>query len=518
MSIACSNDEVTTLSTFLSTSSTIPHGGFDYELLGGNTDSRYECPICLLYMRNPVITSCGHRFCGACISQWTGNQSNLNGCPVDGTKLSEEHIFPDNCTRREILACKAKCPYLKEGCSAILTLSEMDKHVELHHTLSLNSSNGSMRLNGIVATNGNTECMFKEFGCVSVFQPDQLQRHLETEVHHHLQLCTASYKRLKKILSRPPVMEYPNPRDLYTRQGSNDSGRWLLFDDIDSDEYNFRRQRSWDSVRFARRYHSRTNCPERLAESDESLSKHSSQLSGKEATCSNSCHSTLSAASNHEGIQLKDLFERIVRLEQNDREKQIKIDRLESQLSSVISLFSKVTCFMDDLTARYCNGTFVWKITGFQDVCKEMRNTTRVLTSPGFYTDTFGYKLCLRFNLTTPKPADATATTAIDVPLEMDDSTHVGLYVHFMQGEFDEAIPWPFIGEIKITIVHPKNPEQSLNESVRSKPEAAAFAKPIIPRNPTGIGYPDVCSLKKIFSDGFVQNDSLHFKILAKTT
>ena len=47
---------------------------------------------------------------------------------------------------------------------------------------------------------------------------------------------------------------------------------------MDDSEYNFRRQRSWDSVRFARRYHnssggSRTHLQDRLAESDESIAK-----------------------------------------------------------------------------------------------------------------------------------------------------------------------------------------------------------------------------------------------------
>lgn len=31
-------------------------------------------------------------------------------CPVDGSILSHENIFPDNFTRREIMQCKAKVP------------------------------------------------------------------------------------------------------------------------------------------------------------------------------------------------------------------------------------------------------------------------------------------------------------------------------------------------------------------------------------------------------------------------
>jgi hypothetical protein len=117
---------------------------------------------------------------------------------------------------------------------------------------------------------------------------------------------------------------------------------------------------------------------------------------------------------------IKDVFERLVRLEQNDREKQIKIERLESELASAVKLFSTATQIIKDLTARYCHGVFVWKIPEFRKICMEMRrNPNHILNSPGFYTDTFGYKLCLRFNLTTPSSSEASAITQqFDMPLE----------------------------------------------------------------------------------------------------
>ena len=79
------------------------------------------------------------------------------------------------------------------------------------------------------------------------------------------------------MFSSRPSLDYPSPQELFLRQDSRESGnstRWLLADEtLDStlDEYQFRRQRSWDSVRFARKYHCRPRFPERLAESDESL-------------------------------------------------------------------------------------------------------------------------------------------------------------------------------------------------------------------------------------------------------
>ncbi len=72
-----------------------------------------------------------------------------------------------------------------------------------------------------------------------------------------------------------------------------------------------------------------------------------------------------STVQNGEAIQLKDLFERIVRLEQSDREKQIKIDRLEARLSTAGDIFSSVTSLMDNLIGRVCHGVHVWKIPGW---------------------------------------------------------------------------------------------------------------------------------------------------------
>jgi len=130
----------------------------------------------------------------------------------------------------------------------------------------------------------------------------------------------------------------------------------------------------------------------------------------------NSCGGVVvSAAEPH----IKDVFERLVRLEQNDREKQIKIERLESELASAVKLFSTATQIIKDLTARYCHGVFVWKIPEFKRICLEMRcNPNHVLNSPGFYTDTFGYKLCLRFNLTTPSSSSSEPAAPLDLPLE----------------------------------------------------------------------------------------------------
>lgn len=30
----------------------------------------YECSICLSWLKDPVLTTCGHRFCKSCLNEW----------------------------------------------------------------------------------------------------------------------------------------------------------------------------------------------------------------------------------------------------------------------------------------------------------------------------------------------------------------------------------------------------------------------------------------------------------------
>lgn len=46
-----------------------PNEGYDLDFVDPK-DDKYMCPICLLVLREPLQTECGHRFCRVCISRW----------------------------------------------------------------------------------------------------------------------------------------------------------------------------------------------------------------------------------------------------------------------------------------------------------------------------------------------------------------------------------------------------------------------------------------------------------------
>jgi hypothetical protein len=89
---------------------------------------------------------------------------------------------------------KAKCPYIKEGCRTVLAVNEMEKHIHMEHlSNSLNLTNGKVNGNGGNHSCGDVmECEYKYVGCDIRATHLELQRHLETDVHHHLQVNTSN--------------------------------------------------------------------------------------------------------------------------------------------------------------------------------------------------------------------------------------------------------------------------------------------------------------------------------------
>jgi len=115
---------------------------------------------------------------------------------VDAVVLSVENIFPDNFTRREIMQCKAKCPFTKDGCTVSLCVSELERHVHSTHS-SASATNGhglgsenklAPAAQGHTLSSGMVQCIYKDVGCASLFPLSQTEKHLETDVHHHLQV------------------------------------------------------------------------------------------------------------------------------------------------------------------------------------------------------------------------------------------------------------------------------------------------------------------------------------------
>ncbi|XP_050304141.1 TNF receptor-associated factor 6-like [Anthonomus grandis grandis] len=377
-------------------------------------EARFECPICLAWLRDPVLTSCGHRFCRNCIQEWLQKE---NACPVDNMRLNrDKDIFPDNFTRREISQQRTKCPNFLRGCLEELSPLDIDSHLLVCEFRPPE-----------LPDHEKLCCQYINVGCKQKFEDEpELQKHLDENIQLHLMLLSQAYSKVNL-------------------GGNGDSAGSALA------QANF-----WDPP---------------------SKQESSSQQQSPDENLQN---------------LLKALYERIVFLEQKTREQDIIIANMSQQISNYNSTLAS-------FQQRYCNGCFVWHFHDFKNKIRAMKENTNILHySPGFYTSSYGYKMCIRINLS-PK-----------------DPNYLAILVHIMKSEHDQALDWPFCGRLSITIVHPTHSYKNIKETMMSRPELQSFNRPIHDLNPKGFGYTEFALLEELFDQEYTVNNQLIIKVNAQ--
>ena len=137
-------------------------------------------------------------------------------------------------------------------------------------------------------------------------------------------------------------------------------------------------------------------------------------------------------------------------MEQNQCQSDIKISQLLSQVEAL-----KIE--KEEILNRSLNGEYVWKIKDFSSYHQKMRNSHNfVIYSKGFYTSYYGYKVCLRSNIyfsegTTNETHNALCRINVTIYLGEE---YLAIFVHFMKGENDDILSWPWRGNITIEMVH----------------------------------------------------------------
>ncbi|XP_047113042.1 TNF receptor-associated factor 6-B [Schistocerca piceifrons] len=353
-------------------------------------EARFECPICLQCMRNPILTACGHRFCSDCITDWLRQKDQ--SCPIDSLPINQEtDLFPDNFTRREI--------------------QELDLH----------SSSCSYEKREEV------QCTFHDVGCTEILTKNSLAEHLKSQVHQHLDLLRQAHMKARRQNSVEEKLK-----------GKAQEAALLWAPD------------------------SKGESTEKNGETWQALAR--------------------------------DLFGRIVVLEQKYNEHEIQLSNIKQQLQQHVSNSSAV---LEEICRKHCGGVMLWAIPEFR---KELNTMERepahyFLYSPSFYTSPNGYRFCARLNIS-PK-----------------DHNCLSLLIHLMKTDHDVCLDWPFTGRISFRLVNMKDSQLHIQETMMSRPEIDAFQQPTKNINPRGFGYTEFISIPELMSAGFIHNDTLTIKI-----
>ncbi|XP_065674872.1 TNF receptor-associated factor 6-B-like isoform X2 [Hydra vulgaris] len=97
---------------------------FSHELL-----NEHECPVCQLALREPLLTSCGHRLCFSCSEEKRKRNKGILKCPLDNSNLNSNETFRDKAIERVIQELNVICNNSFNNCQWTGKLREIDNHL-----------------------------------------------------------------------------------------------------------------------------------------------------------------------------------------------------------------------------------------------------------------------------------------------------------------------------------------------------------------------------------------------------
>ncbi|XP_013872443.1 TNF receptor-associated factor 6 [Austrofundulus limnaeus] len=491
--------------TFMSTSSSslqpaAPLQGYDVEF-DPPLESKYECPICLMALRNAIQTRCGHRFCKSCIEKSIRDTGQR--CPVDNEMLSEDQLFPDNFAKREILSLTVRCP--NSGCGEKMELRQLENHLAQCQfaTMLCPLCQQAVRKTNL-EEHKTVECQKRLVSC-----PDCVTSFSYEEKELHEQQCLfanvkCQYCELELIRDQ---MESHCDADCpkapiacnFSMFGCKER---MQRHDLAQHMQEFTQMHMRYMAEFLRGFCLNGTTPKPLQMLGPSVSTEdqgaaaSVPASGglrRAASCS---INTTSCQPSEEMQRLREMDGRLVKQDHQLRELIILKETQAGQLAELRRRVSVLEETIKELESQQCHGIFIWPLRRFSALWRNQETGNSVVEhSPGFYTGRPGYKLCLRLHLQSPNAPRC--------------SNYISLFVHTMQGAFDGQLTWPFQGNIRLAILDQGPEPQHHVEVMETKPDLQAFQRPTINRNPKGFGYVTFMHLHQLNQRPYIKDDTL---------
>uniref|UniRef100_A0A8C7X9T5 TNF receptor-associated factor n=1 Tax=Oryzias sinensis TaxID=183150 RepID=A0A8C7X9T5_9TELE len=477
-----------------------PLQGYDVEF-DPPLESKYECPICLMALRNAIQTRCGHRFCKSCIEKSIRDTGQR--CPVDNEMLSEDQLFPDNFAKREILSLTVRCP--NSDCGEKMELRHLENHLAQCQFATVPCSQCQQPVRKIyLEEHATVECPRRPMSCpdcVAVFVyeeremheqqcpfasvmcqycemdliRDQMESHCDTDCPKAPIACTFSIFGCKERMQRHNLAQHMQE---------------------------FTQMHMRYMAEFLRGLALNGTAPTPLHLQGGSVSCRDQGAAAPASNCSVapgalSCsNSSASCQPSEEMQRIREMDARLVKQDHQLRELIILKDTQAGQLAELRRRVSVLEETVKELEAQQYHGIFIWRLKAFSTHLRSQEAGIPVVEhSPGFYTGRPGYKLCLRLHLQTP-----TAPRC---------SNFISLFVHTMQGVFDSHLTWPFQGTIRLAILDQGPEGQHHMEVMETKPDLQAFQKPINQRNPKGFGYVTFMHRSLLSQRAYVKDDTL---------
>ena len=169
---------------------------------------------------------------------------------------------------------------------------------------------------------------------------------------------------------------------------------------------------------------------------------------------------------------------------------QRQINKLQNEMQAVKGEQDSIMC--------YLNFPCVFKMTEFT----QHNSSKQEWYSPPLYTHPGGYKMCIE--------VDASGNGAAA-------GTHVSVFAYLMKGKNDDNLPWPFTGEVTITLLNQLEDENHHTRTISFSQDHAPSRRVVSgERAPKGYGFPQFIShndLGAAQNYQYLNGDCLYFQV-----
>uniref|UniRef100_A0A8C5RL20 TNF receptor-associated factor n=1 Tax=Laticauda laticaudata TaxID=8630 RepID=A0A8C5RL20_LATLA len=508
--------------------------GFPKEILGTELVGKYLCSECRNILRRPFQAQCGHRYCSYCLKKIlsSGPQKCAaclqEGLYDEGASILETGVaFPDNAARREVESLPAICPHqgcswkgtIKEyeschegscpamlvacpACHSLVRLDEKERHAEqecperslsckycqalFHFSESKAHEAMCPKLPLVCEGCGKKKiprekfldhvktcskcrapCRFQPVGCTHLMENEKLPEHERSHLGEHLYMLLSFVLSLGSASSKlEPLLDR-----LSLEAGCVLAGGRPLVPAAE------------------------------LPSSLELLGK-CEALERKTVTFEN-----IVCVLNREVEKVSLVAEAASRQHQLDQEKiealGTKVRQLERSIALKDLALAEMEHAIQEMEAASYDGIFIWKITDFARKRQEaVAGRSPAIFSPAFYTNKYGYKMCLRIYLN----GDGTGR-----------GTHLSLFFVVMKGPNDSLLRWPFNQKVTLMLLDQNNREHII-DAFRPDVASSSFQRPISDMN-IASGCPLFCPIAKMESkNSYVHEDTIFIKAIVDLT
>eukprot|EP00117_Sycon_ciliatum_P043389 scpid40615/ scgid31421/ TNF receptor-associated factor 3; CD40 receptor-associated factor 1; TRAFAMN len=538
------------------------HGGYDAHF-DPPLDKKLECPICLYALRDPIQTTCGHRFCKSCIERSLRAESKT--CPVDKRQLSKTDIYPDNWCRREVMCLTCKCRHVQEGCTWHGQLKDFEDHVQSsceYMTVACRNDGCEEKVaRKNLSSHMKHDCLYRKVVCQYC---DEYVAILEIETHnsecvkfpvacpqecgeevprcelpeHVAQMC-----ELSEVECRHSGCTWKGVRSEYSthcdesmvvhveisaeRQDLQDGNVVEVRDNLMSV------QTQLDDVRDI------VQAMQSSANGDSKAMELTRSLADKLVN--------ISRVVDHTVLRVSDVESRLIQLERRVTTDRAAFNVLSEKFErSTVSFHDQITTLLTliekqngggfvslpqlpampqmpslpsapaptnvtshvttapnpaDPAASY-DGTMLWKVNGWRELRTKAVDgkRTSVYSSP-FYTSIRGYKVRVRLY----PNGDG-----------MGRSNSLSVFFTLCRGEFDAILTWPFTSKVTFTLLDRGGTGMDLSESFVPDSNSSSFHKPKSDMN-IASGCPLFVPLHRVNDGGsYVQSDSIWLRVVVE--